>query len=1006
MKRRTRRWLVILVCLGLAAGIPVAIWALGSPSPVTTIPAPDSACAAATRLAELGTKEATEEARKAFNAIVGSTSATQSELGCALTGLSAMKPADPGPCGAALKLAEEGKLAAALAAYEALAVSGETDEQKICGKAGGDLLRPVVAAATTTPRCDAAVAFLSAGFRPEAARLLEAVVTTEVATREFDCARALIPFLDAKSALADVPSDPPPPSSLPRSACADGDPRPACDVATRTASALPVSLPDQTFARVNHALTKLPWVSVSIPDSWKPGVIVVAFVVPLGLLVAAWRQYKRWRLERIPGPVKIETINPPADDDKEKTLAEHLRERLAKAGVYPPGAVPGPLGEAIVDAADVVSATSPQTTLGRVITTIRNAVTIQVGYKVTATAQPVDGAKQLIVQLQTISGDKTLWIRNFSASSYANATESAALAVYLTIVNEDEIIRRTPKYLRWTSDQAVSSYQEGLDRRAVGDIVGAGEAFDDAIRDEPAHVQPTLERSRTSARLAFRTHKDRTLSPPGTASKSVADHWVESATHALLALRRSPAAVETNAQAALVLSYIEYWSDAFIAQWMKNGCPQGSLAHILASHLEQSRSSEQTALAGQLRSTPSESVDIRPAIRSEAIVLWERTRDLAGWREDNVRWWHLSTRRSGFGAPIVPRPARLLARTWAVGGLIGTICDRAIVPREGLTDALRARRDLNRAYRRTKRWWRRRSPGFDLAAYNLASGYARAARFYRLKGPQLGASPREAEHCEKRVRDCLDLWESVESPLRLAELRYLLDDPDFVPMNPSDRGLDHVTQARDSWVAQFPPFDATAAEVWSGFWECVATGAQARARFWLGRQPIDLSTRKRAFDALRLIEADRAAWAALSSWLHEPARESKRKAWTKASADAANLPDIPAAAVAAGGATRDVTDLARLREAIVPQTGGTASVVIDIGQLLRTLQVRASSEDFAAVIDACKVIAPKAWSTWVALASFASGSGELGELDTAILELRAAAASVNGSMVSAAPQPM
>jgi hypothetical protein len=875
MRRRTVRWIAFLCFLVLALGLPIAIWILGSPNARASLVAGrGTSCAAANRLADLSmSANEVRTAEKAFSAILSSITASRDEVACATYGLS--------------------------------------------------VLRSTLTTTTTmTPSPRYESSRKPHGMRPhrETRRLDE-----WPAAPDRPPPHSPIQSSDSGTHTPHVPARPT--FQCPKQT-KDRNVRMSCILARQTALSIPLTFPDQVQDRVNGTLTWLgglhpPVVehlpTVQLPDAWKPEVLIGFLFIPALLLLLAWNQLVRWRLERRPGPVVISKIDAPPGAPNEIALAEHMRERLATVGVYPRKSGVSPLGEMVLDSADVLENVAPAASaVGRVFAQLKKALRVQSGYQVSAKAgSGASGASDLTVQLTNVDTKDTIWIRNYEGPTYQDAADEAALAVYLELVGVDEVNRRTPAYLRWTSGSALKQYEDGVKKKKRGDLVGAQAELDGAAVSDPASALVNLERSQVANRLAVGSPTDLIL---GRDRSSVGAAWLDAVAAALLALERAPRSIEANARAAVVLSYGEQWAN-FVGRQFSLGHPAlPLLANLLAKPrdplakqarrastrrkyqvqkpLDRTTTYDPGLLpllvrslevpSGRLRDDDLQGA-LKEAVIGRAIGTWWKAERLGRWSSDVARWWCLETRRSALASPLLPRRARWVTRAWTSAAALGVLFDAQRFPSLARADELKEQ--LDRLFTQVSTRRNCSLKGFVTVVRNMAGAYARAFVYFERQDVT------KANNCLAQMRSCLDLWKVGGRTLTSDNVDSVATDPDFQFVTSGEKS-EALVEAIEGWLLEFSPLTRPMLEesVWADVWTDILTGAQAQSQRWLvdsitGPQS-DRALLSRPSVHLNQMGLDRAAWDALLAWLKRPARVALRASWKSCSEAVSRTPPM------------------------------------------------------------------------------------------------------------------
>ncbi|MDQ1476610.1 MAG: hypothetical protein QOE62_1839, partial [Actinomycetota bacterium] len=291
-------------------------------------------------------------------------------------------------------------------------------------------------------------------------------------------------------------------------------------------------------------------------------------------LIVAIGQFVLWRSERWPGPVAVGEIDVPKDATGCDGLAQIVKDRLASAGVPPASAAPGDVAAVVVDAVGAgVDATSGW--VASLLKGLAASVRPQAGFTVTGTAFAGDGVNPCCVALEAVvtRTGASFAIVTGRKDSYDAAAIDATYQLYLMLADRDEVKRRTPEWLAWTSTDGLRAYDDGtriLDRRILdrADDDESIAQLEQAAALEPANALVLL---RLAQGLWAGAQGTREADVLGARTRQTARDMSETAVSALeWALRfvyRAPQSDDALFLAAIYLSYVEEW----IAVWATLG---------------------------------------------------------------------------------------------------------------------------------------------------------------------------------------------------------------------------------------------------------------------------------------------------------------------------------------------------------------------------------------------------------------------------------------------------
>jgi hypothetical protein len=224
--------------------------------------------------------------------------------------------------------------------------------------------------------------------------------------------------------------------------------------------------------------------------------IAALLVLLLALRVWALRRASR---QPDPGPVEVALFEDGAGQStavQPKAMASLMRERLARAKLFPPATLPGAGGGdellTVLEASSTISGSS----IGKLLTAIRQLARINTGHRVSGTFIRRETAPQcgVTVQITDLGTGDTEDLRTCWATSYEEANIQA------TYIAAAAIFRHTNKprerqWARWTAEdgRALRLYDELRQYRQNGEYDKAFAAGREAINLEPQNALIRLE---------------------------------------------------------------------------------------------------------------------------------------------------------------------------------------------------------------------------------------------------------------------------------------------------------------------------------------------------------------------------------------------------------------------------------------------------------------------------------------------------------------------------------
>ncbi|MDQ1459116.1 MAG: hypothetical protein QOI08_600 [Actinomycetota bacterium] len=657
----------------------------------------------------------------------------------------------------------------------------------------------------------------------------------------------------------------------------------------------PPTVADRTFLAAQSAVN---WLSNRITgsdarlSSSASGPILVALFAIVGLaLIVALGQFVLWRSERWPGPVAVGEIDAPKDATGGEGLAQIVKDRMASAGVPPASAAPGDVAAVVVDAVDanVAAATGWLASLLRgLVASLRP----KAGFTVTGTAFAGDGVNPCCVALEAVvtRTGANFGIVTGRKDTYEAAAIDATYQLYLTLADRDEVKRRTPEWLAWTSTDGLRAYDDGtriLDRRIL-DRVDADDdgiaALEQAAALEPANALVLLRLAQGLWEAAQGTREADILAArtPETA-RAMSEAAVSALEWALRFVYRAPQSDDALFLAAIYLSYAEEWISVWATLGPERQARSARLVEDAVRRVDRRRrkwafvalpASEDAVVA---RFRDASKVVTRRVIRNQRYwnVVWRALR-LAQRREtrDRVLPWSRVRFNRRHAALAILEGIRWDTLRWSgrTDASAGVSAAQQTIP--SMFHRFRIRVG-------TFVW---RDPD-HVVEWNLAAAYACEARARGTTEPRPdGRMPPGVQRATTRqLRKSLL---GVSSRLRGSDVDELWRTPDF---SEAPRGFREPMSFVRRWAV--PLVDdrdpELSARAWSGAFANVSATVSTAMSVWAGRVITSAAragaTRAVSADEERNVReevlgwfgADDALWNALTAWMAEPSASDK-----------------------------------------------------------------------------------------------------------------------------------
>ncbi len=646
---------------------------------------------------------------------------------------------------------------------------------------------------------------------------------------------------------------------------------------------------------------------VTIADHDVPGALAVFFLLNAVVVLVAARELALWRSERQPGPVSVQPLNVVhADDNEGSFLADVIRERLAATGVPSSTGVTGELSAVLLEAVQVVRDSGEKNWLSTLGSMVAGAIRLPKGYAVAGTLRPEAEGKPSELELSVTvarTGESVLF-DTITGADAGTVAKEAAFATYLAITGRDEIRRRTPGWLAWTSRDALRNYHAAIECHERGDYLGATRLLEEAGREEPANVLIPLFQGDCHVAIA-QGSLDENILRSGPDDRPVRQrHYLLAVRAYLRAAARAPGNLKTRPAVAYGLSYTDQWIGRFMGG--EEPAIRAGIVRLLGVLGDPRRPStagfvdrvvaavpepERRAAADNLTSETGAALSdawrnpLREALLALAIAHYDEAIRGLSLANRLSLWRRLVTRRETAGEMALVSAHRLARRRMLRAGRLATkwvALDASASP-----EVVRALDDETKEVSRD-RWYLKGEDGAD-AAYNIAA--CQACRAAKLRAVLITAtSPAgladpvdEAEREATRylTRACAE----GNRRLPVTTLEYLLVDPDL-------QGLTRkIGSSFGDFLAQFQTESDQEREVrgWGAQVKVVARGAVVMEAAWVRReiQYCDARTdadRPEAVDINEWFVHDAHTWGALKDWTRQPSVESLRLAFANLSA--------------------------------------------------------------------------------------------------------------------------
>lgn len=916
METRTQRWLAIGACIALPLLCLLAAWRVEAPRARWETLRPPS-CEALVRSAASDP----DAAATAAGTTIAAVDATAEEVECARAVVTAIDGSESGSvpptdCERAEALEAADATAAAAGAFTVLAGRSDADD-RTCGSEGlarldtadtptepdvTDPDAPDEENAETPAQPCAAVGRQAIVGSAAAARAaaIEALTTPDLAPPEADCLGRSLDAL-ATSSPAPVAVDWPTDATCTKAAeeAARGnvgearklyearigtDPKtespPVCAIGGLSRLPGPPTVPDRTYEVANRALMwatgGLPGGPWGIPASASTATAAVAWLLTIGLLTVAARQYVRWRRERLPGRLVITS----SDDDKLGLVVRELRSRLDGAGMTPQKYARSGAHDLVVDVQAALTDAGGTGVVAKLFNSIKGLLQISTGYVLTVETEEdteADAAARHTVttQLDHAATEDTLSIERYPGDSPRQAAARAAYGVFVQLASQRDVARRTPLTRAWRSPQVARQHFEAVRAIGKGSLVGGLEQVEAALEAEPGNV---LLHQRAFGAHVDLAHSDRDRT----------HHYFLALASALRSAALEERSYEAHYTVGVILSYVEKWADAWVGPVDGNLAAEdraaASKARDDAARLLDDAAGGASPLAALKATATTATID--PQKRKEAVAAALEL-SVDHWKKAvrRARWWYvawgarrLRQRWASRNEVWVWRRQRFSVQDIMRGARVATEYD-LIGARSCACDVTRRRR----LHLRLLLAWIRVRHGFGLVRrpdlefqvqYNLVAAWARRAVWNNSSTKDAG-----------RAIKALDRYFGARGGVRVTtdEIADLLVDPDLTELC--------TTSEFERWVRRVRPDAPTVStsdrrERWKeAFQAMAATGLDAHHLLhaaageprppgsWWSRSAAEWATAR-----LGILAEDLDRWTAMEAWARDPLVTARRAA--------------------------------------------------------------------------------------------------------------------------------
>jgi len=275
--------------------------------------------------------------------------------------------------------------------------------------------------------------------------------------------------------------------------------------------------------------------------------IAALLLVLLALRVWALRRATR---QSDPGPVEVALFEDGTGQNttvQPKALASLMRERLARAKLFPPAMLPGAGGGdevlTVLEASSAISGSS----IGRLVTAVRRLTTINTGHRVSGTFIHREAVPQcgVTVQITDLRSGATEDLRTRWATSYEEANIQASYIAAAAVFRPT----REQQWARWTAEdgRSLQLYDELRQYRQDGEYDKAFAAGREAIQLEPQNALIRLELAQVYE------------------ASNAAEDYLDALDIYLLTVAQWEDFHQARYRLAATLSFVEVWSEEWMA---------------------------------------------------------------------------------------------------------------------------------------------------------------------------------------------------------------------------------------------------------------------------------------------------------------------------------------------------------------------------------------------------------------------------------------------------------
>ena len=526
-------------------------------------------------------------------------------------------------------------------------------------------------------------------------------------------------------------------------------------------------------------------------------------------------------------------IAAPTDDPAATGLGEIIRARVSRAGLPPGTSAPGELAATVVDAVGIAGAEGQKNWLAQALSALGRAVQVTTGFAVTGKAFRTGDTHEpcIMLEIKVVRTGATYDVVTGRGSTYDLAAINAAYELYLSLARRPSVATRTPSWLAWTSVDALRLYQDARFSMSQENFLDALDHLDHARLHQPGNLLVTLQHGLCAQSIADGTLDEKVLRHDDLARRQ--EHQILSLRDFLQAALCAPGNDDAVAWAAVALSYVPHWVDAFcrpvspdtravrrqvvwLLEQVSDQCGLGERGFPGSVEPLLNRMTADDFPAGDIGD---KHVEVVTQFREMAIGLWKWSvrRQRCQWAmRRSLRLAH----RLEMAGRVHPFSSLRLARRYsAIGNLLATKWDRAVNGGQ-VTDRTKFRLGLTWLRAWFGMWLVR--PRFRRTPlYNMTVTWARQS---------LAAGGSEA--AEQRREAIRLLTRATIGPSARLSAEYL----DDLSVDPDLQELRHETEF-DRWVARFDPAPGNREQrVWTELASHVCEGARTCMDAWAARE--------------------------------------------------------------------------------------------------------------------------------------------------------------------------